>query len=47
MRKVFIEVEKREEAIELAPWADFITKVEGGWQAFESQTDKKTWKDQK
>ena len=47
MRKKFIEAESREEAIAQAPWAANITKVEGGWQAFESQTDKKTWKDQK
>lgn len=31
----------------LAPWAAKLTRVEGGYQAFESVTDWETWKNQK
>jgi len=47
MRKEFIEVATRIEAEKYAPWAATITKVEGGWQAFESLVDYKVWKSQK
>ncbi len=39
MRKQFIEVETLEEARDEAPWACAITRVEGGFRAFESWSD--------
>jgi len=47
MRKEFIEVEKRKEAIVQAPWAAIIAKAEGGYWAFESLVDYRIWKSQK
>ena len=47
MREQFVEAKTRKEAIAQAPWAANITKVEGGWQAFESLVDYKVWKSQK
>jgi len=47
MRKEFIEAKTRKEAIAQAPWAANITKVEGGWQAFESYEEYRIWKNQK
>jgi len=47
MRKEFIEVENRFEAIVQAPWAAIIAKAEGGYWAFESLVDYRIWKSQK
>lgn len=47
MRQIFIECETREEAEAQAPWACEIVEVEGGFIAFESMTDWKTWENQK
>jgi hypothetical protein len=46
MRSKFVEVETREEAEALCPWAAVIVEVEGGWHAFESVADYETWKGQ-
>lgn len=35
------------EARKLAPWAAKIVKVDGGYMAFESLTDYRTWQKQK
>lgn len=47
MRKQFIETDKRAEAVKACPWAAKIIKVDGGYMAFESHDDYKTWKNQK
>ena len=47
MRKELIVVKKRTPVNRLAPWACMIVKVEGGWLAFESMEDYRTWKNQK
>lgn len=47
MRKQNIEAKTAAEAKKLAPWADKVVKVEGGYIAFESIADYKTWKNQK
>jgi len=36
----------REEADKIAPWAAVIVEVDGGWMAFESETDYTTWERQ-
>jgi len=46
MRREFIAVTTKREARKLAPWAAIITKCEGGYQAFESVDDYRTWKNQ-
>lgn len=43
MRREFVEVETREEAEQLCPWACEIVEVEGGWLCFESAADARTW----
>jgi hypothetical protein len=47
MRILFIECKSRSTAKRRAPWAAVIAKCEGGFTAFESVTDYKTWKTQK
>ena len=47
MRKEFLEGATRKQAKELAPWASKIVKVCGGYMAFESIDDYKTWINQK
>lgn len=46
MRQLFLAVETLAEAENLAPWAAEIIKVEGGFRAFESVRDAKTWNSQ-
>ncbi len=46
MRKEFAEVETREEAEEMCPWAAEIIEAEGGFWCFESTADAETWKAQ-
>ena len=47
MKQQFIEASTAKKAREIAPWADKIVKVEGGYMAFESARDWETWKKQK
>jgi hypothetical protein len=47
MTTKFIETESRNEAKKAAPWAAKIVRVCGGYMAFQSITDWKTWKNQK
>lgn len=47
MRKQFIECKDRRTAMRKATWASKVTKVEGGYIAFESVADYETWKKQK
>lgn len=47
MRKQSIPAKSAAEARKLAPWAAKVTKVEGGYMAFESVADYATWKKQK
>ena len=47
MRTQFLQVTTRSQAIKSAPWALAIIKVCGGFQAFESKADYKTWKKQR
>lgn len=47
MRKEFIECKTLKMAWLRAPWAEVMTKVEGGYMAFESRDDFNTWKNQK
>jgi len=47
MRTQFIDCRTRKTAINHAPWASKIVKVEGGYMAFESVTDYAVWKNQK
>jgi len=44
---VFIETENEEVAKKEAAWACMIAEVVGGYMAFETYDDYKTWKDQK
>lgn len=46
MRRKLIEAETEQEALEQAPWAAKIVKVDGGWLAFESVADYETWQRQ-
>jgi hypothetical protein len=43
MRSQFIQAESLEAAHDAAPWAAEIVEVEGGYMAFESLADYKTW----
>lgn len=45
--KQSIEAKTAKEARKIAPWADKIVKVEGGYLAFESVSEYKIWKNQK
>lgn len=47
MRQQFIQTESRREAKKLAPWAAVLAKCDGGYMAFESQADYRTWRGQK
>lgn len=47
MRKTFIECKSRGTAQRKAPWAAIISKVEGGYMAFESLGDWQVWRGQK
>ena len=47
MRTEFLRLKKRDLAEVAAPWAAVICKVEGGYMAFESIADWRTWKNQK
>jgi hypothetical protein len=47
MRSEIIECKSRSTAVRRAPWAAKIAKVYGGYMAFESVTDYRTWKNQK
>lgn len=47
MRTKFIQVASRKEAQDRAPWAYAIVKVDGGFMAFESAEDLRTWKAQR
>ena len=47
MAPKFIETENRKTASNLAPWAVGIIKVAGGYLAFQSVEDYRTWKNQK
>jgi hypothetical protein len=47
MRKEFIECASYRTAKNHCPWAVMITRVDGGFMAFESLQDYKTWKGQK
>jgi len=47
MRKEFVECASYGTAKRHCPWAAIIARVEGGFMAFESIQDYKTWKGQK
>jgi hypothetical protein len=47
MKTEMIQTESRKEAVNQAPWAAKIVKVDGGYMAFESVADYKIWKNQK
>lgn len=47
MKQQFIETKSRAKALKEAPWACKIVKVCGGYRAFESWADYKTWKGEK
>lgn len=47
MRREFIECASVREAAELAPWAAVIAAADGGYWAFESESDYRAWKGQK
>lgn len=47
MRKEFIECACRKTAKRRATWAAVITKVDGGFMAFESVEEYYTWRNQK
>lgn len=47
MRKEFVECKSRSTAKKACPWAGIIAKVVGGFIAFESEDDYRTWKNQK
>jgi len=49
MRTEFIPFETadtREDVYKIATWAAVIVEVDGGWMAFESETDYTTWERQ-
>jgi hypothetical protein len=47
MKKQHIDASTAAQARKLAPWAEKVIRVEGGYLAFESAADYKTWKNQK
>jgi hypothetical protein len=47
MRSQFIETNSRRTAKAECPWAAIIAKVDGGYMAFESTVDYRTWRGQK
>ena len=47
MRTQFIECKARGTAARRCPWAAVIAKCDGGFMAFESAADYRTWKGQR
>ena len=47
MRKQFLQVNNRQKALKLAPWASYLLKAADGYWAFESYDDYITYKNQK
>ncbi len=47
MRTQRIDAVTRYMARKIAPWASVLAKVEGGYLAFESFADYRTWKNQR
>lgn len=47
MRTEFVECRSRSTAKRRCPWSAVIAKVEGGFMAFESVEDYKTWRTQR
>lgn len=47
MKTQFVECKTRRAAVRLCPWAATIAKVEGGYLAFESTDDYRTWRAQR
>ena len=47
MKTQLISAKSPAAARKLAPWAAKVAKVEGGYMAFESAADYRTWKNQK
>ena len=47
MRVQTIDAKTAKQARQQAPWAAKIVKVDGGYKAFESLQDYKTWKNQR
>lgn len=47
MRKEFVRAASRLAVLKLCPWAAITIKVEGGYMAFESVTDGRTWQRQR
>ena len=47
MRRAFIPQRPLEDARSYAPWARRIVRVTGGWMAFESDSDFRTWQRQR
>lgn len=47
MRNEFVQTESRKFAKNACPWASVITKVDGGYMAFESTQDYRAWRSQK
>lgn len=47
MRSQFIETNSRRIAKAECPWAAIIAKVDGGYMAFESTVDYRTWRGHK
>jgi len=45
--KITLQVASRKEAVNEAPWAAKIVKVEGGYMCFEYISDYQVWKNQK
>lgn len=43
MRKQFVQVATKEEAIEACPWAAEVVEADGGWMCFESVADYDVW----
>jgi len=46
MQTKFIETTSRRAAQKACPWAAIIAKVDGGFRAFESVADYRTWRRQ-
>jgi len=47
MRTQMIDCKSRSTAKRLAPWAAVLARVAGGYMAFESINDYRTWRNQK
>ena len=46
MRTEYIQCKSRSTAWLRCPWAAIVTKVDGGFRAFESRADYATWRNQ-